>query len=393
MITIEKFKFRQILSVFAVSLCIGYLLVSWFDFMVPDGSYWPLGVDIYPRWVGSRAVWQGESPYTAEVDRLTQSYVYGRPAKEGEDSFGFYYPAHAAIVLAPLTLLPAHTAALLWSASMWAVLSVIVFVTTQSLKMPAVSWIWIVAAFSIFFYRFFLLSVINGQYAIFILGIWGMVYYLIRREKEEAAGFLLALTTIKPSLSFLPLLVWLLWGITGQHKKFVYSFLLSSALFLAVSLLQLGWWIPEFLAELAEYDLFPRDWNTGDLFTLPGLIWLGGTLVLLYWGSKEYWLDKHEFPWVLFWGAISLNLLLTPHTWDYDIALMILPFLIYAPRYLQTKSNTAIWVTVFWLPWITWFIFVYFGYTTDIWVYLLWRYYPQILVGALLLFLFREKKQ
>jgi hypothetical protein len=72
MINIENFTFRQILSVFAVSLGIGYLLVSWFDFMVPDGSYWPLGMDIYPRWVGSRAVWQGELPYTAEVNRITQ---------------------------------------------------------------------------------------------------------------------------------------------------------------------------------------------------------------------------------------------------------------------------------------------------------------------------------
>lgn len=391
MVDAQKLSLKQIFFVFVLSICLGYWLVNWFTLMVPAESYWPLGVDIYPSWVGSRAVWQGKSPYTTEVDLETQSYIYGRSAQEGEDSFAFYYPAYVAVILAPLTLIPARTAALLWTATIWATLSTIAVVTTRSLSVSTPRWLWLVTLFSILLHRIFLLSVINGQYVILILAVWGAAYYFIQREQEMVAGSLLALTTIKPSLSFIPLVLWLIWLFTSGRKRTLIFFCLTSGILFAISLFQIGWWVPEFLAQLTKYDQFPRDWHTGNLFTLPGIVWLAGTLALLYFGGKAYWRERIEFPWVLFWGGISLNLLFTPHTWDYDLALMILPFVIYAPRYLQTKSSTVVWLCLFWLPWLTWFAFTYLGYTTDLWVFWLWRFYPQVLVVALLLFLYQNQ--
>jgi hypothetical protein len=92
MIEVEKLSLKEITAVFLFAFSIGALLFGWFEWKQIPISYWPIGVDIYPRWVGSNAFWRGESPYSLEVDLETQSYLYGRPAEAYEDPMGFYIP-------------------------------------------------------------------------------------------------------------------------------------------------------------------------------------------------------------------------------------------------------------------------------------------------------------
>jgi hypothetical protein len=387
MIRLEKFALRQLIAVFALSLVMGGLLVGLFERIVPDDNSLPLGVDVYPRWAGSQAFWRGESPYSAAVDGETQSYVFGRPALPGEDTFGFYYPAHIAIVLGPLFLLPARAAALLWTAVTWAILSVLIFLITQSMPGRASPWLLLLVALSIFLQRSAVLVVLNGQYVFFILACWGMAYYLIHHNHEIPAGVLLALSTIKPSLSALPLLVFLVWAFRAGHKRTIVSFLLTCGLFLLVTLARIGWWLPDFLTQLGQYDSFPRQWTPVSTLSALGLVWLGGTAVLIFLGIRDHLNDPAEFPWVLFWGAISLILLATPHTAEYDLPALLLPFFVYAPRFLQTRIGAVIWGLLLWVPWLSWALFQMMGLTTSQWYAAYWFHYPQILVLALLAFL------
>lgn len=392
MIQPEKFSLKQIVAIFFLSLVVGVLLVNWFEYIVPDDNSLPLGVDIYPRWVGTRAFWGGESPFSAATDAEIQSYVYGRAAFPGEATFGFYYPAHAAVVLGPLALLPAREAALFWTAFTWAILCVIVFMIVRSLPGRVSFWLLLLIALTILFQRSALLVVLNGQYVLFTLLCWGAAYYLIHREHETWAGVLLALTTIKPTLVALPLLVILFWAFRTDRGKVVVSFFLTSGLFFVVTLVQLGWWPSDFMAQLSQYGDYARQWMPADIFSLPGLVWLAGTAVLIVWGLKDFLSRSAEFPWILLWGSISLILLVTPHTAEYDLPVLLLPFIVYAPRFLQSKSGTAVWAILLWLPWLTWGGVTLLGQTTAYWYSIYWFHYPQILIVTLIVFLVVTKR-
>ena len=185
----------------------------------------------------------------------------------------------------------------------------------------------------------------------------------------------------------LPLLVFLFWAFRTRHGRVIYFFLLALGLFLLITLIQIGWWVPEFLAQLRQYDNFPRQWVPANAMSLPGLIWLGGTAVLIFSGIQEYRKNPIEFPHILFGGAISLILLITPHTAEYDLPALLLPFVVYAPRFLQSKFGTGVWAFIMWTPWLSWALFQLLGLTTSYWYSRYWLHYPQVLVVVLLLFL------
>jgi hypothetical protein len=270
---------------------------------------------------------------------------------------------------------------------MWAIIAFIIFAILRSIPPPTSPKLYFFVAVSIFLYRPALVSIINAQYTIFIIAIWGLTYYFICREQDMLAGFLLALTTIKPSLSLLPLLIFLLWTLKNKRFKVSVSFIVISTLFSLITFIQLGWWIPEFLGELAEYNRFPRLWVMSNVFTWSGIIWLTVTIILVYVGYKDFRREETMFPWILFWGAISLNLLLTPHTVEYDLLILSLPFIVFAPKLLQARSGKSAWIIIMWFPWLNYFLLgPVFGWVN------MWTYYPAIVVMVLLTTLYFERR-
>lgn len=384
MLRLENISNRQLLIIFLLSFLMGLFLAFWYQNNVLGANELKVGVDIYPRWTGTRAFWNGQSPYSPEVDRDTQNLILGHPAGEGEDNFGFYYLAHAAVVLTPLAILPVTWAAILWVAFLWGILSVFIFILLQNYPGKPSLLIMAAIVLSVFLYQPFLVGILNGQYLLFVLVIWAAVYQLTRQGHEISAGFLLVLSSIKPSLSLFPILVFLLWFISTGRYKAIVSFAITSALFLLITFVQIGWWIPDFLAELQTYNTYVRQWASSDVFSISGAIWSVLTVVLLVLGFKAYWQDKKAFPWILFWGSISLVLLVSSHTSEYDFPLLILPFFFYAPRFWQTKVGTAVWFLIMWLPWLVLNIFADYtqGHTT------FWHHQPQVVLIVLLFFLF-----
>lgn len=374
---------RHYFIVFALFFVMGWLFLSWFQDQFPD-NYWPLGVDVYPRWAGTRAFWQGESPYSAEVDAVTQGYVYGRTAVPDEDTFGYYYPAYASVVLAPLALLPAATAAVIWPALLWAVLGVTAVATIELLPGRPQPWLWALLLLSIFLFRPALLTILNGQYGLFIMAMWGLSWQLLRQKKDGWAGFLLALATIKPSLGVVPALLLMLWALAQKRKKLIIGFAITMSVLLAITFIQIGWWPPDFLAELGEYNRDLGTWKPADVATLPGIIWLLEAAALILLGIRHVVRQAHAFPTMLFWGGIFLNLLLTPHTLEYDLVVVLLPLVGHIPNHFRSRQRTAGWLLLFWLPWLSWLALLAVGVPTETWWRVVWLFYPQVLLAALL---------
>ena len=84
-----------------------------------------LGVDLYPRWVGTQSVLRGESPYTLETRQHIWQEIYGSPEIPTGNLFGFYYPPGITTLFMPWVMfgIPADFAAALWCAFLWAILS------------------------------------------------------------------------------------------------------------------------------------------------------------------------------------------------------------------------------------------------------------------------------
>ena len=89
------------------------------------GTTMILGVDLYPRWVGTQAVLHRESPYSLATRQQIWLEIYGSTNTPDGNLFGFYYPPAITTLLMPFVLLdiPSHLAVVLWCAFLFAILS------------------------------------------------------------------------------------------------------------------------------------------------------------------------------------------------------------------------------------------------------------------------------
>lgn len=376
-------KAGQIVLIFVIASALGFLFLYWLSHSVsPD--YWPTGVDIYPRWVGTRAFWDNQSPYSPTVDLETQRLIYRRPAYPGEDSFGFYYPAYAAVVLAPLSLLPVEFAAILWSSFMWGILVTVVVSSTflAPNRLSPIRWGLVLLAF--FLYRPALLSVLNGQYAIYVAGCLILAWWMIRCERYFLAGFLLSLSMIKPSLALIPIMFVAVWSLLTKRAGIVLGMLCTLGAMLLLSFWKIGWWIPDFVQELGEYSRDLGTWTSRDFLSLPGIIWILSSILLIGLGCYEYRV-RTKFPYALFFGGLLLNLAVTPHTLEYDLAILILPLLFLVPILGRSALSYIYLLVLIWAPWISWFAFTLAGAPIEVWWKAIWQFYPFLIACTLII--------
>ncbi len=101
-----------------------------------QGTTMMLGIDLYPRWIGTQAVLQGENPYTLETRQQIWQALYGSTNTPNGNPFGFYYPPAIVTLLSPFVMLglSVGNAALLWCAFLWAILPV--FLVIWSMDLP-----------------------------------------------------------------------------------------------------------------------------------------------------------------------------------------------------------------------------------------------------------------
>ncbi len=328
--------------------------------------------DLYPRWVGARELLlHGRDPYSPEVTREIQVGFYGRPLDPSRpddpgDQEGFAYPVYVVFCLAPTMGLPF---ALLQKGCYW----VLFFLTCATTLL----WLRILRRSAPLWMQISLLALTLGspavmqglklrQMTLLVAGLLAIAITLLVADYPVAAGFLLALATIKPQLVVL-LLCWLaLWTLGDWRRRYrlAASFLATMTILVAASEWYLPHWIPRFWRAIQEYEHYTASASVMDnLFGAPwswALELLACAAVMgVCWRERRQAANTDSFVFTLSL-ALATTILIVPTCANYNQVLVIPALLVLAKErrtiWRRSIANRALFVLtgglVLW-PWLS----------------------------------------
>ena len=288
--------------------------------------------DFDQLWVATRAVlFDQANPYTLEMRDRIQVPFYGHILSLDDPHRpkllqGFYYPLYTLWLVWPLALLPLPVAVLVFQWCLAAVLVAGMWGYLTLLGWPAAPGFRLVVAASILLTLGAQAVVHFAQPTGLFFGLLMGAFYAAARDRPRLAGFLLALTLIKPQLALLPALGLTLWSWhQPPRRQFVGAALATSAALLGSSLLLLPGWPAAWIGSFATYAATGATPATGlsvDQW-LAGLLRGGLALLVLplWWAVRRLpWRDR-RLP-----AALAITLVLTiavQQPWfDYNLVLL-----------------------------------------------------------------------
>lgn len=347
------------------------------------GTTMILGVDLYPRWVGTQAVLHNESPYSIKTRQQIWLAIYGSTDTPDGNPFGFYYPPAVITLFMPFVLLgiSVHLAAVLWCAFLWAALSTALLfwiINLRHLKNGLVVLPLLLISGWLFrpaFSNYFL-----GQFALFSVLAAIAAWLAGRNNLPIWAGIFAALSLLKPSLTVIPIALLLvdLW----RKPRGILTFIAVSLILYLPPTVLIGWWLPDFLADIANYAQENSvAWSVADMGTVSGLIWLLTSLGLIVIGMYK----KNNL--LTFGSATALNAIFIPHSADYDLVAFI-PLLIYLGDLWLKKVDgrsffSALFFTLLWTPWLTLIVMLLLNTdknAVETWYRFIWLTYPPVIL-------------
>jgi hypothetical protein len=317
----------------------------WFAFTAATHLWFmPRKSDFRTRWYGAREVLHGRSPYALPV---TPDMLY---AKKLPDR-AFLYPATIAYTLLPFWLLPMNTALSFWCGLQLVFFSLLPLLIYRNLgwKPPPLHYALIVLlSFVGFPYSWNVYTL--GQFTGVCLAGLVLAWWGVSRGHHLVAALSLALATTRPEGAVLAaaVLVFLL-----AKRQFAVPVIWLAAMIgvLLLSLLQIGWWVPDFLEQVRAYQAHGENFRPPQLLStkvveflfVVGLLLWGGGLLRQVWAWPDQDLQ-------LLWGLsviIVLVLLLLPQTNDYTLVYLLLPIWLLLWRGRRSPTTLLLWL---WLP-------------------------------------------
>ena len=279
--------------------------------------------DLYPRWLGAReALLHHRNPYGADVTREIQTGFFGRPldpSKPSDPLFeeSFVYPLYVVFLMTPTLAMRFGTVQQVFrwlllfltgcSVPLW--MYAIGFRLRPLLKVAAIVLV---------------LSSFPAVLEFHMQNLTAMALFFLAAGVAAAAhnwlvlsGFLLAFATVKPDISGLIVLWFLLWSVARwkDRKRLICSFAGTMAVLVIAAEAVSPHWIPRFLRAVREYPAYGADPSVVQLF-LPSFV---GTLVTValvcalcavcwYWRKAP--LGSEDFAWALAWvSAVTIAIL------------------------------------------------------------------------------------
>ena len=277
-------------------------------------------MDFASYWVGVREMFYGIDPYSPEATLKIQQVVYGGPAL-GEDPMLFSYPAWLFLPVAPFALLPYKLATVIWvGILLWAILYLlykIAVILGANRFMAQSLWLMGLVVGSL---PFLVISVIKGQPGCLSL-VALFAAYQMRKQKSYLAGIILAFALIKPTVTVIPVIVFLGWALLQKNWRFLAGFASCMTVLLISSFLVIGNWIPSYFRMLEAKVALPILWSMEILSAPWNFLYAGlfiGILLLSFYLS----LKRNRAHW--FSAAILVGIAITPMRWIYDLFLSIL---------------------------------------------------------------------
>lgn len=172
--------------------------------------------------------------------------------------------------------------------------------------------------------------------------------WVLERRYDVLAGALLAITTMKPQMSFL-LIPWMLWWAAWRRRWGIWKgFALAMALLVGVSFLLVPTWLGGFVDDVRNYDVISAtDYRSLTWIVLRHVLGLGqvaeiiGVGMFLAYALWEMWRGR-QADWDGFLWTTALVLILThfiaPRTATTHYTILLLPLFAWFAR-LQKKSQ------------------------------------------------------
>jgi len=226
------------------------------------GKGYFFGDDFYPIWRTSRE-WRLHEldPYSSVMTQAIQTGLFGRPLDAGKPNDPpltyreFSYPAFIDILVLPFTWLP-------FSVVRIACASIILQATVASialwmriLELPSSPALWTIVILLTLFSYPVLEGVAAVQVGLAVSFLLVASLAMLRSGLELSAGYLLALTTIKPQMTMLVIAFLLLWALSEWRQRWRFATGLVSGvavLVLSASFISTSW-LTQWLRVLLRY--------------------------------------------------------------------------------------------------------------------------------------------
>lgn len=308
-------------------------------------SHFPGGNDFYSRWAnGCALIWTGENPYSDEVTLRTQIGMYGRPAQPGEDLAAYSYPLYALFFFWPLCFIRTYALVqAVWTTLMLYTLLAGVVLTVRVARWRPPAWLWgFTLVWAVFNYPH-ARAIILGQMATLVFLALAATLWALERERDDVAGALLAVATVKPQMSFL-LVPWVLWWAAWRRRWGVWKgFALTVAVLVGVSCLLVPTWVADFVQDLRNYEVVAGAANYRSLTWIVTHYFLGlgpvaetaGVAAFALYALLEAWRGRRAEWGGFFWTTgllLVLSHFIAPRTATTHYTLLLLPLCVWFER-------------------------------------------------------------
>ena len=323
---LEKFRFPDLSKAIMFLFALWFLLsIASYQLVVKDRNN---RFDFYPRWIGSRSVLQGESPYSQEVTKKIQTGMFDRELGANEDQQKFAYMAIIAFQLIPFWLLPFPLAV-----STWMGLQLLLLLCLPIGVWKLIGWkpslfaFTFLVFFSIVVFRYPINSYLIGQFIPFCLASLVFSWWGISYRSYSLASIGLLLSLVRPEVVFIPVSFMLImsWNVCGF--RVIKNFFIGLFALWILTWAMIGTWEIDYLQGLISYSGYSSpDWPPALInqpvfsvvFILSVAVWASWMIL----NVAKYPL-KEKMGWLLC-ISITFSLLTLPQTGNYTLILGLL---------------------------------------------------------------------
>ncbi len=260
----------------------------------------PGGNDFLVHWVGTQElIMNGVSPYSEEVAIRIQTLAYGRPAQPGEHELRVAYPIYASLIFAPFAIMQDFTVArAAWMTVLEIAIIALAFISINLARWrPNLFVLIIYFLFSILWYHS-IRPLINGNAVILVALFITGALLAIRQDRDELAGILLGLATIKPQVAILILFFITLWALSRSRWRLLLWSYGSILIFSLIGIIFIPDWFIQNFYEVIRYPGYNPPGTPGAAF----LEWFPGVGRQLGWGLTILMVAILIFEWIMAWG-------------------------------------------------------------------------------------------
>jgi hypothetical protein len=279
----------------------------------------PGGTDFLVHWMGTRNfITTGTSPYSDATALKIQTMVYGGAAKAGEHELRVAYPLYSMFFFLPFAIISNFTLA----RACWLTVLELCLIAIAILSLRLTYWkpkpllFGLLILFTVVSYNG-ARPLINGNAVILVTLLLVLSLLCIRNGKDEIAGILLAISTIKPQNVILLIAFIVFWALFNRRYRIIGYFLGSMVILVGFATLLIPDWLMQNFREVLRYPSYNPPGTVGAVMVswwgaIGSRLSIGLTAILIGLLGFEWWRGRNAGPRYFIWLSM---LTLTVSQW------------------------------------------------------------------------------